>query len=119
MNQEDSTRPNEPTYCSRSEAIALAISAMLWSHAVTMAATLGFEVLIFGPAGVVIGLGLVAAMLAILPAVVLPVAFLIGSLAHRLFDQTLIAVPMAIRVLAILFEVNLFGWVVFTSLQLL
>ena len=104
--------------CSRSEAIELAISAMLWSHAIVMVAMLVAEILIFGPPGVWIGLGLVAAMLAIMPVVVLPVAYIIGWLAHRLFDRTVISVEMAVRVLSILFEVNLLGWVVFASLGL-
>ena len=110
---------DEPPYCSRPEAIQLAIGAMLWSHAIVMVAMLAFEVLLFGPPGVWIGLGLIAAMLVIMPVVVLPVAYFIGWLAHRLFDQTSISVEMAVRVFAILFEVNLLGWVLFASLGLL
>ena len=102
-----------------SEAIELAMSAMLWSHAIVMVAMLVVEILLFGAPGVLIGLGLVAALLAIMPVVVLPAAYLIGWLAHRLFDRTMISVEMAVRVFAILFEVNLLGWVLFTSLALL
>ena len=102
-----------------SEAIELAMSAMLWSHAIVMVAMLVVEILLFGAPGVLIGLGLVAALLAIMPVVVLPAAYLIGWLAHRLFDRTRISVEMAVRVIAILFEVNLLGWVLFTSLALL
>ena len=105
-------------YCSRSEAIELAISAMLWSHAVVMVAALAIEVLLFGPTGVWIGLGVVAALLAMMPVVVLPAAYVIGWLAHRLFAPSSIPVEAAVRVFAILFEVNLLGWVLFASLAL-
>jgi len=107
---------DEPPYCSRPEAIQLAIGAMLWSHAVMMVLMLAFEVLLFGPVGVWIGLGLVAAMLAILPAVILPTAYLIGWLAHRLFAASSISVELAVRMFAIVFELNLLGWVLFASL---
>ena len=106
-------------YCSRSEAIELAISAMLWSHAVVMVAAVVVEILLFGPPGVWIGLGVVAGLLAIMPVVVLPSAYVIGWLAHRLFDPSTIPVEIAVRVFAILFEVNLLGWVLFASLALL
>ena len=105
-------------YCSRSEAIELAMSATLWLHAVVMVAALVVEILLFGPPGVWIGLALDAALLVIMPVVVLPAAYLIGWLAHRLFDQTSISVEMAVRVFAILFEVNLLGWLLFASLAL-
>ena len=111
-------RDERYVYCSRSEAIELAMSATLWSHAVVMVAALMVEILLFGPPGVWIGLALDAALLVIMPVVVLPTAYLIGWLAHRLFDQTSISVEMAVRVFAILFEVNLLGWVLFTSLAL-
>lgn len=105
-------------YCSRSEAIELAISAMLWSHAVVMVAALVVEILFSGPVGVWIGLGVVAGLLAVMPVVVLPSAYLIGWLAHRLFAPSSIPVEVAVRVFVILFEVNLLGWVLFASLAL-
>ena len=82
----DHQRLDEPlderkVYCSRSEAIELAISAMLWSHAVVMVAAVVVEILMFGPAGVWIGLGVVAGLLAMMPVVVLPSAYVIGCLA--------------------------------------
>ena len=120
----DHQRLDEPlderkVYCSRSEAIELAISAMLWSHAVVMVAAVVVEILMFGPAGVWIGLGVVAGLLAMMPVVVLPSAYVIGWLAHRLFAPGTIPVEMAVRVFAIVFEVNLLGWVLFASLALL
>ena len=59
-----------------------------------------------------------AGLLAIMPVVVLPSAYLIGWLAHRLFAPSTIPVETAVRVLTILFEVNLLGWVLFASLSL-
>ncbi|MBC8113782.1 MAG: hypothetical protein H7062_05355 [Candidatus Saccharimonas sp.] len=118
MTNDDQPLDERQMYCSRSEAIELAMSAMLWSHAVVMVVVLVFEILHFGPPGVLIGLGLDAALLVIMPVVVLPAAYLIGWLAHRLFDRTSITVEMAVRVFAILFEVNLLGWVLFASLAL-
>ena len=109
--------PNGPLYCSRSEAIELSINAMLWSHAVVMVAALAVEVLLFGPAGVFIGLGVVAGLLAMMPVVVLPAAYVIGWLAYRLFAPSSIPVEVAVRVFAIVFEVNLLGWVLFASLS--
>ncbi len=106
-------------YCSRSEAIELAISAMLWSHAVVMVAALVVEILLFGPAGVWIGLGVVAGLLAMMPVVVLPSAYVIGWLAHRLFAPSSIPVEVAVRVFAIVFELNLLGWVLFASLTMM
>ena len=119
----DHQRLDEPlderkVYCSRSEAIELAISAMLWSHAVVMVAAVVVEILMFGPAGVWIGLGVVAGLLAMMPVVVLPSAYLIGWLAHRLFAPSTIPVEVAVRLFAILFEVNLLGWVLFASLSM-
>ena len=111
-------RDERHVYCSRSEAIELAMTATLWSHAVVMVAALVVEILLFGPPGVWIGLALDAALLVIMPVVVLPAAYVIGWLAHRLFDRTSISVEMAVRVFAILFEVNLLGWVLFASLAL-
>ena len=111
-------RDEHVVYCSRSEAIELAISAMLWSHAVVMVAALAVEILLFGPAGVWIGLGVVAGLLAMMPVVVLPAAYLIGWLAHRLFFPSSIPVEVAVRLFAILFEINLLGWVLFVSLSL-
>lgn len=105
-------------YCSRPDAIELAISAMLWSHAAVVVVVLVFAIQQFGPPGVWIGLALDAALLVIMPVVVLPSAYIIGWLAHRLFDQTSVSVEMAVRVFAILFEVNLLGWVLFASLAL-
>ena len=105
-------------YCSRSEAIELAMSAMLWSHAVVMVATLVVEILLFGSVGVWIGLAAVAGLLVMMPVVVLPSAYVIGWLSHRMFATSTVPVEMAIRVFSILFEVNLLGWVVFASLSL-
>ena len=115
----DDPPPDERSpYCSRSEAIELAISAMLWSHAVVMVAALVVEILLFGPPGVWIGLGVVAGLLAMMPVVVLPSAYIIGWLAHRLFAPSSIPVEVAVRLFAILFEINLLGWVLFASLAL-
>jgi len=116
-NSSDSSS-KEPPYCSQSEAIELAMSAMLWLHSLVMVVVLVFEILQFGSPGVWIGLALDAALLVVMPVVVLPSAYVIGWLAHRLFDRTLISVEMAVRVFAILFEVNLLGWVLFASLAL-
>lgn len=114
LDEQDERQP----YCSRSEAIELAISAMLWSHTVVMVAAVVVEILMFGPAGVWIGLGVVAGLLAMMPVVVLPSAYLIGWLAHRLFDPSSIPVEVAVRIFAIVFELNLLGWVLFASLAL-
>lgn len=102
--------------CSRSEAIELALSAMLWSHAVVSVVALVVEIAMFGPLGVWIGLGAVAALLTLIPILVLPTAFVIGWLAHRLFDRTTIRVEVAVRIFAIVFEANLLGWLLVASL---
>jgi hypothetical protein len=109
---------NGPTYCSRSEAIELSMSVMLWSHAAVMVVALVTEILLFGPLGVWIGLAAVAGLLAIMPVIVLPSAYVIGWMAHRLFHPGTIRVEIAVRVFALLFEVNLLGWVLFASLAL-
>lgn len=98
-----------PGYCSRSEAIELAISTMLWSHALVAIVSLVFAISQFGAPGVWIGLAMVALLLAIMPVVALPTAYLIGWLAHRLFSTSTIPVGAAIRMMSILFEVNLLG----------
>lgn len=116
----DSTDPpnDRPAYCSRSEAVELAISVMLWSHAIVMVAAVGVEIALFGSTGVWIGLGVVAVLLFVMAPVVLPSAYLIGCLSHRLFHQTTMSVEVAVRLFTILFEANLFGWVLVASIRL-
>lgn len=102
--------------CSRPEAVELALNSLLWSHAVVMVLVLSLELTVFGPAGIWVGLGAVAGLLAVMPVIVLPSAYFLGWLAHRLFHQTNVPVEVAVRIFAMLFEANLFGWIVMASL---
>ena len=92
------------------------MGTMLWLHTIVMVLSLVFEIVLFGRIGVLIGLGAIMVLLALIGCAVLPVAYVIGWLAHCLFSQTTIPVEMAVRVLALLFEANLFAWVVMLSI---
>ena len=75
-----------------------------------------FLTVVRGATGFWSGLLIAAMSWTIFPFVQLPVGHVCGSLAHRLFADSTISVSTATQVLAVLFEFNLFAWVVVLSL---
>jgi len=110
----DSYEP--PLECSRSEAIAIGISWVIASHVAVCFASVIFLTVVRGATGFWTGLVIAAMSWTVFPFVQLLAGHVCGSLAHRLFADSTISVSRATQVLAVLFEFNLFAWVVVLSL---
>lgn len=100
------------------EVIEIATTTMLVSHVVVMVLTLTFEICAFGPAGIFIGILVVLVLAALMAPITIPVSYLIGWATHRLLSHTTMQVDLFVRLLVILFEANLFGWIILTSIML-
>ena len=100
------------TPCSRTEAMELAIRTAVVAHLVICVLSLALLATLDGGPGILLGVGVAAGLAAVIPFVVLPIAAAIGFFSHLAFRQTLVSIPGLVRILVILFEVSLFGWIV-------
>lgn len=98
--------------CGRSEAMELAIRAGVIAHIVVCVLCLTAMTMLEGGPGILLGLGLVALLACAVPFVVLPASAVIGFLTHLAFHRTQVSVPLMARVLVILFEASILGWIV-------
>lgn len=89
----------------------LAVRTCVIAHLIFCVLTLLLLAVVLGPAGVVVGLGVAAFLAFAIPFIVLPVAAAIGFFSHMAFHGTGMSLPTLIRILVILFEATLFGWV--------
>lgn len=64
------------------------------------------------------GLVIAAALAIAIPVVIIPVAIVIGFLAHRFFSESNQSVPTVVCVLAALFEASILGWVIYLAVLL-
>lgn len=109
------SKPSDPllsVFFSRTEAIELAIRTAIFAHLVTCVLSLGLMATLEGRPGVFWGLGAAAVLAAAFPFVVLPIAAAIGFFTHLAFQGTLVSIPFLVRILVILLEVSIFGWIV-------
>ncbi len=62
--------------------------------------------------GIFVGFGVAAALASAIPFIILPIAAAIGFFTHLVLNGTRVSIPVLVRVLVILFEATLFGWIV-------
>lgn len=98
--------------CSRAEAVELAIRTSVVAHLIVCALVVAVMSSMAGASGVLVGLGIAAGLAVAIPFVVIPVAAAIGFLTHLIFRSWELPLPRLIRILVILFELSIFGWVV-------
>jgi hypothetical protein len=98
--------------CSRAEAMELAMRMAVVVHLLVCILALLVLATVLGPSGVWIGLGIAAILACAIPFVVLPAAAAIGFLTHLAFHRTELSIPMLVRVLVVLFEASLLGWLI-------
>lgn len=65
-----------------------------------------------------LGLLIAAALAIAIPVVIIPVAIVIGFVAHRIFNESSQSVPAVVCALAVLFEASIFGWVIYLTVML-
>ena len=104
--------------CSRGEAMELAIRTAVIAHlGICLVALFGLACSM-GAGGIWLGLGVAAILAAAIPFLVLPMAAATGFLLHLAFHRTQLPIPTLVRVIVILFEASLMGWLVFIVLLL-
>jgi hypothetical protein len=64
------------------------------------------------------GFGITGILAAAIPFVIVPATAAIGFFAHLIFHRTQVPIPTLVRVLAILFEASLLGWIVLIAIIL-
>lgn len=100
-----------PVPLSRLEAMELAIRTAVIAHLILCVLSLLVMAMVLEQ-GLFVGLAVAAAMAFAIPFIVLPVAAVIGIVAHLAFHGTRLSLPVLIRTLVVLFDTTLFGWLV-------
>lgn len=105
--------------CSRGEAVEMAIQTGVIAHLVIcLLVPFGLAAYV-GDAGLWAGLGITGMLAAAIPFIIVPATAAIGFFAHLIFHRTQVPIPMLVRVLVILFEASLLGWIVLIPILVL
>ena len=98
--------------CSRMDAMELAMRTAVVAHLIVCVLSLALLATLHSGLGVFVGFGVAAALASAIPFVILPVAAAIGFFTHLVLNGMRVSIPLLVRIIVILFEATLFGWIV-------
>lgn len=108
---EISSEPVGEAPCNRGEAMELAMRTGVISHLVLCILVLAYLATIGKGLGILVGLGIAAVLASAIPFLVLPVAAAVGFFVHLGLHGTRLSVPLMIRMVVVLLELTLLGWI--------
>jgi hypothetical protein len=90
----------------------MGIAWILAGHAVVCCVGVLCLALVGGGEGFFSGVFVATLSWGLVPFILLPVGHVCGDMAHRIFTISSISVPLATRLFAVLFELNLLTWII-------
>lgn len=104
--------------CTVREAVETAITVTLVGHLIVCFLVVLIVAFLAHDNSRWLGVLIAAAFAIAIPVFVIPVAIVIGFLAHHFFNGSSQPVPAAVCVLAALFEASLLGWMIYMAVLL-
>ncbi len=105
-------------HCTLREAVETAIAVTLVGHLIVCFLIVLIIAFLAHDHSRWLGVLIAAAFAIAIPVVIIPVAIVIGFLAHWFFSESSQSVPAVVCVLAALFEASLLGWMIYLAVML-